>query len=389
MSSPPQARRSRLWLLRLTALSLSTLIALALGETYLRLFNPQDLHPTDVFLAQNLNQAHAGMLSLRPNTRMRMRSDEFDVEIRIGAGGLRDENPPPPEDPAPRVLVLGDSQTFGYGVEARQTFSELLERELAGEQATHVINAGVPGTGTAQQLQFLEETGWNYRPALVIVALFPFNDIGDNGLSRLFAVRDGRLQRVNQVKPEAEPLHRVAQWQPEAGDYRIVRRLDAPPPGAATPWLVRRFHLARLVRTAASNWSRSSRDEIPWHTRSHARELSRRLIAEVRRQCEERGVEFLAVVIPALEEYRSFKPAQVQKRNRELLSLIPASDRIDLWPLFRKLDPEKLFYRSDLHLNPEGHRAVAAALKPVLRNRLFSTNGVPGASARGSVPTGR
>jgi hypothetical protein len=49
-----------------------------------------------------------------------------------------------------RVVLLGDSFTYGWGVDYEQTWGAILERDLrAGGTDAQVLNLGVPGTGTA------------------------------------------------------------------------------------------------------------------------------------------------------------------------------------------------------------------------------------------------
>jgi hypothetical protein len=64
-----------------------------------------------------------------------------------------------------RIVVIGDSNTFGVGVPIEKHFTQLLEgyfRDL------EVINLGVPGFGIDQELLFLQTEGFRYRPDLVI-----------------------------------------------------------------------------------------------------------------------------------------------------------------------------------------------------------------------------
>ena len=71
-----------------------------------------------------------------------------------------------------RVFVVGDSSTFGLGVDDGQTYSAVLERELAqrlGRPVT-VINSGCPGHTSYQGMVLLTRYGLDLRPDLVIWA---------------------------------------------------------------------------------------------------------------------------------------------------------------------------------------------------------------------------
>ncbi|OGL54617.1 MAG: hypothetical protein A3G31_12105 [Candidatus Schekmanbacteria bacterium RIFCSPLOWO2_12_FULL_38_15] len=74
-----------------------------------------------------------------------------------------------------RILVLGDSFTFGAGVEFEDTFVKQLE-SILGEKNDgkkyEVINAGVMGYGTDQEYYYLKEWGFKLKPDLVIVAFY-------------------------------------------------------------------------------------------------------------------------------------------------------------------------------------------------------------------------
>jgi len=79
-----------------------------------------------------------------------------------------------------RILVLGDSVTFGHG--AVHDYSSLLERQLKAWRADvdwQVWNLGVPGYNTSQELTYLQEVGQAYQPDLVIVGFY-INDVVEN-----------------------------------------------------------------------------------------------------------------------------------------------------------------------------------------------------------------
>ena len=76
-----------------------------------------------------------------------------------------------------RILVLGDSFTWGYGVSDADIFTELLERQLASrEPAWQVINTGVSGWGTDQQFLYFRDEGFRYEPDVVVLACYLLND---------------------------------------------------------------------------------------------------------------------------------------------------------------------------------------------------------------------
>ena len=81
-----------------------------------------------------------------------------------------------------RILVLGDSVTFGHGSVFEHTWPYLFEQRLKvwrPDVAWQVWNLGVPGYNTSQELAYLLEAGPRFTPDLVVVGFFA-NDIVDN-----------------------------------------------------------------------------------------------------------------------------------------------------------------------------------------------------------------
>ena len=76
-----------------------------------------------------------------------------------------------------RIVLLGDSYTWGYGVPEDGTFASLLARRLP---ATEVINMGCSGYGTDQELLALEEHGVHFRPDVVIMVVSLPSDFMNN-----------------------------------------------------------------------------------------------------------------------------------------------------------------------------------------------------------------
>ncbi len=97
------------------------------------------------------------------------------AEVRTNSRGFRD-NEVPSKRPSGgiRILAVGDSSTFGYGVLREETYVERLERGLQArfpDKPVEVINAGTPGWSSASGAAFLAGEGLSWNPDLVIVSL--------------------------------------------------------------------------------------------------------------------------------------------------------------------------------------------------------------------------
>ena len=115
--------------------------------------------------------------SLIPGSRGRSVTGEWDVEYRINSLGLRDkEFPAGKPEGAYRILVLGDSFTEGYGVQASERFTSVLQKALEGGKKDYeVINAGVASYSPLLEYLYLKEKGLALEPDMVIL----FYDLGD------------------------------------------------------------------------------------------------------------------------------------------------------------------------------------------------------------------
>ncbi|HMD42791.1 MAG TPA: hypothetical protein VKH45_06950 [Candidatus Acidoferrum sp.] len=84
-----------------------------------------------------------------------------------------------------RIAVLGNSWTEALQVPLEKNYCSVLEKELVdkrcfGGKPVEVLNFGVAGYSTAQELLELQQEVWKYQPDLVIVALYPARDIANN-----------------------------------------------------------------------------------------------------------------------------------------------------------------------------------------------------------------
>ena len=140
-----------------------------------------------------------------------------DVSYRINKGGLRGPELTfrKPGDEW-RLLLLGDSVTFGIGLNEKDCFAWQIQR-LAGIQDTGkrltVINASVVGYSPWQQYDLLDSVGMAFEPDLV-VQVFCLNDVGQ---------KFNLVQYGGATRDLAPPQPALLEW---SGLFRMSRALS-------------------------------------------------------------------------------------------------------------------------------------------------------------------
>lgn len=101
--------------------------------------------------------------------------------IQYNREGFRDRDYPTAKPRGKfRILAVGDSQTFGHGIESLEdTFPKLLEKFLnqgMERPQFEVLSFARPGWSTVDQLQFIYKKGFLYQPDLILLNFF-HNDL--------------------------------------------------------------------------------------------------------------------------------------------------------------------------------------------------------------------
>jgi len=132
---------------------------------------------------------------------------QLDVPVRTSSLGIRNREVSP-EKPVGhyRIIVLGDSHAFGYGVVEERTWPRLLETKLQSSlvmTGLEVINAGVEGLSVEQEVQLLEDRLLYLKPDLVILTYY-WNDMPMRGLPDE-AWPEGAEMLPSTMMPQAAP----------------------------------------------------------------------------------------------------------------------------------------------------------------------------------------
>lgn len=141
---------------------------------------------------------------LIPNYEGRFVHRDFDIEVKTNSDGFRDREYQREKTPdTVRIVSLGDSFTWGWGVENNEIYMEVAENILDGVE---ILNMGQNGYSTGQELLLLKRAVKAYSPDFVTLGFF-INDLDENVAGRgkpLFDVVDGEIKITE--PPESQTL---------------------------------------------------------------------------------------------------------------------------------------------------------------------------------------
>ncbi|MFN0074201.1 MAG: SGNH/GDSL hydrolase family protein [Chloroflexota bacterium] len=263
--------------------------------------------------------------------------------VTVNSQGLREADYS--SRPAPnvvRLLMLGDSVTFGPGVKPEETFTKVLERRLKYDDPStvyEVLNAGVVGYNTIQEHTLFREVGSHYQPTVVVLT-FLVNDLLDT-----FSIFDhqyepgGRFAPIKLWLRRESHLYRLSQnayWQ-LAGDARRV----GPPPEPVRPRVRLQERQAEILRL---------RDTV-----------------------QTSGAQLFLALYPDNLQDRVSPGADGASRSvrEEMLafvtqSAIPALDLTEAIGDIRDPRARQMRLREDPHPSVQGHEAIGNALAEVV-----------------------
>ena len=325
---------------------------------------------------------------------LRDKQSDYDVTYHIDSRGIREMPPRPPLPPgtAPvRIVLLGDSFTFGQGVEAADAMPALLEARLRGTGLpAEVVSLSAIGAGAPEYEALLLQAGLPLRPALVVVNVF-----GNDASEAQAFTRSQRLQRAAAHASHLVTLLRTANrarllgknvrlsHDPEAFWSTLEAACRRQAPGEVCAQRVRGFraHAGSATNNLAAACL-SDPDAVRRWVETDAKSAGwaefRAAIMEMHRRCAAAGIPLVVGVVPDAVQvdpghlalvrelgvaYRE-DPLRGPGRFQTLVEGLGRELGLPVYapiPAFRAAGPET-YFPHDLHWSPAGHRLYTDGL---------------------------
>lgn len=346
----------------LKRLLLSIIIGLACLELFIRLgfallprFMPLiyvgGAHPRNLVIADGQTG-----YALNPGFACKETNDyeEYHVNVKINSLGMRDyENNAASlgHKGGYKIMGIGDSYTFGEGVELDQSYLALLENMLRQEYAPReitVFKAGVPGYGTKQEVELLKKRISLLKPDLVIMALLADEYQRSNDP---YAYLEGYI--VDRSKVDKLYLVGGRLYSSRAKNKKLGLIDAAIKHYYLTPQFMQ--HTFKTIRKR--NKPKSPRQNLPLNKEQLRQKFSYTLLLlkEFKGLCEANGAKPMLILIEGDERQNEYLYQQASALG------IPT---LDLLPYFKKAAEDNIPYhfQRDKHWNPQGHKICAWAL---------------------------
>jgi lysophospholipase L1-like esterase len=283
-----------------------------------------------------IRQTRAGK-RLQPNARVTIRNHRLsrrDILIETNSLGFRARELEPRKPGELRVMVIGDSITWGDYLQSNETYVEQIQfrlRETLGSRPVEVVNAGVGDIGIKEEIDILRETVDDVKPDIVVVGFYLNDSRPPWGFSGEIGNR-GWLRRNSVVADTLYRQFKLRQWIHDKGADRFAwtsrsKDLD---------WRHDRDAFRVLAHLARYDWGSAWLDSS-W-------QIVNGEFLRLRNLADRHGFEVLVVGLPvSFQVYSDF----VDDKPQKLLARTATAhgfEYMDLLPLLRQHNETDLFF---------------------------------------------
>jgi hypothetical protein len=369
--------------INIIALFMGLAFSLFLGEGLVRTFNLAFVleNDADFFFESRDGFGYIG----KQNIEGYWSTPEFRIKIKHNSLGFRDnEYSPSKTSGKKRIIFLGDSFTWGWGIKKDEIYTERLENILDNSE---VINMGIPGYGVEQEFNVLNQYALRFAPDIIVVGFFL-----DDFLSKdLFAISWEKFPfkdlPVCLMQPEMIELkeylfnfflsaqrflrsHSIL-YNFVAQKIKTTRQLEWFREGLAERGIMK----SDLPFSIAASLSLKKKDQ--WNFTENA-------LIQMGKICESRNIKLAVVIIPEKSQvYKKFWPFIIAKYGIDIEDLFLPNryikkvceknniSALDLLPEFKSHAElgEELYFDYDPHWNSHGHELAANLVRDFLNEK--------------------
>jgi lysophospholipase L1-like esterase len=261
------------------------------------------------------------------------------MPFRTNSLGLREPEIPAKNGAKMRVLVLGDSYTFGWAIEEEETYPSQIQAQLQKEGlSVEIINGGVPAYGTVQEQDFLESIYSKLRPDFLILG---------------FAMNDAEPQRI--VPQDPDQIYRSSKsWMWEDLKFFWIRKAY---PGYQT------LH-SHLYVHDGHYLVGFTKDSPKWKEAKEA-------LAKINNFCRAHNAELLVLILPDMNSHfdDSYQFGLIHNTVMNWAKELKI-DAIDVLPAFRGKNNADYYVEGDGHPNKAANQIIARQAVLYLTNLL-------------------
>lgn len=261
------------------------------------------------------------------------------VEYKTNSEGLRDYERESIDKDSYKIIILGDSLTYGAGVSLEETYAKILEKKLnnLGDKKYEIFNLGVFGYGTTQECELLKVKGLKYNPNLVILS-YVLNDPME------FSCRIKFLNipiscRLKSLLLQSQFLffcrNNIRNIFPQEYKQQYSLKLDE------------------------EEWERATKP-----------------FEELSKISQEKNIPIIVIIFPLLKDFNNYQWVNVHSKIKDI-SEIQGFSVLDMYDYYKTYKSEDLQINKEdvYHINKQGHEIAANAIfKKLINTGILKLN---------------
>ncbi len=355
----------------LTLAGFSVIFALLVGEVALRILAPEHSVPQKpksdwaIVPERIWTEYHPelGWYHQRNKTAESLKEGSFKVTVHTNSRGFRGtreyaESKPPG---TVRMLVLGDSFPFGFGVEDDQTFPALLEQQSPNLE---VPNLGVPGYGLDQMLIAYRVLGKKLHPDYVVIGVF-WEDFWrctrafvDTGHAKPYFVLNAQGQLQLHNVPAPQPFQLTTNQFPPILEYSPVEQFFL------------KSYFFRILQRSLTRLGKMLGLIDPDTTPEC--QVGRAILRQLIREIRQAGSKPILMMIPP-DRWITDKDTASLLKSMRLFAQSEKVPMIDMLPVLkeavRNVKISDFYIPNDRHWTLRGHELAAAEIQKFLTSQ--------------------